>query len=229
MPFFTDNFTDTDTTLLHNHVPDVGTSWTRLWASDANTDFVINASNQCKGDNDVNDGVMYTADASYPSADYDITMTMVTNAATNTSPLFMLVRVQNQENMYAVAIENEPSESSLYKKVTGTWTPLGVAFSKPANGSVCKLEIIGSTLKFYDDGVEIATATDSDITAAGKAGIAGGGGAELLVTTDDLRAHVIDTLSVNDLGTPGGDPEGSLLGGKLIFGGLLQHGVLVRG
>lgn len=28
---------------------------------------------------------------------------------------------------------------------------------------------------------------------------------------------------------PGGDPEGSLLGGKLLRGGLLTHGVLVRG
>jgi len=28
---------------------------------------------------------------------------------------------------------------------------------------------------------------------------------------------------------PGGDPEGSLTGGKLIRGGLLRHGVLIGG
>lgn len=42
--------------------------------------------------------------------------------------------------------------------------------------------------------------------------------------------YITAGLVANDY-TPaaGGDPEGSLIGGKLLRGGLLTHGVLVRG
>lgn len=199
MPIFADNFTDTDGVLLQNHTPNTGTAWTRLWG-DTGVDAEIN-SNQCRSDGTLNAGCMYTADGTYPSADYDITCTMVSMVEQNSRPIFLLVRNQDQENMYGVRLQNNANGCQLYKKVSGTWTALGSLFTRPANGSVIKLEIIGTALKFYDDGVEVASATDSDISAAGKAGIAYGGGAELVSVTDDgSTSNVIDTLSVNDLG-----------------------------
>jgi hypothetical protein len=201
--FFEDTFTDTDGTVLGSHTPTVGTSWTVLWRSDAALDFVI-TSNQCVGESNVNDGVIYTADATYPSADYDVTFTLVSMIELATAPLYIFVRIQDQENMYGVRLSRQVTECQLYKKVSGTWTALGDLFDEPAAGSVCKLEIIGSALKFYDDGVEVASATDSDITAAGKAGLGLGGGAELTAAGDDARAHVIDTLTITDLGGGGG-------------------------
>ena len=199
MAIFSDTFTDTDGVLLQSHVPDTGTSWTRLWGT-TNTNAEINT-NRCRSDGDLNSGVMYTADGTYPSADYDITCTMVTMVAANDRPIFLMVRIQDQENMYAVRLETTASESSLYKKVSGTWTAVGSLFTKPADGSVIKLEIIGTALKFYDDGVELASATVSDISAAGKAGIGFGGGAELVTSGDDgSTSNVIDTLTVNNLG-----------------------------
>jgi hypothetical protein len=207
MAIFSDDFTDTDGVLLQNHTPGTGTSWTQLWQSTAGVDAEINT-NRCRSDGTLNHGVMYTADGSYPSADYDITCTLVSMVGQNDRPIYLLVRVQDQENMYAVRLEATASESRLYKKVSGAWTALGSLFTVPANGSVIKLEIVGSALKFYDDGVEIASATDSDISAAGKAGIAFGGGPELAISGDDgSTSNVIDTLTVNDLGGGGGDPD----------------------
>src|SRR5262245_39276835 len=222
MPFFTDNFTDTDAVLLDAHTPDTGTSWTKVWSSAANAEAEI-SSNQCRSKGSLNNGSIYTADASYPSADYDITCTMVGLVAVNDRPIYLMVRVQDQENMYAVRLETTASESSLYKKVSGTWTAVGSLFTKPANGSVIKLEIIGTTLKFYDDGAELASATVTDHSAAGKAGIGFGGGAELVATTDDgSTSNIIDTLSVNDLG-PAGQPTIRRLGHVNLLGSLIQH------
>ena len=200
MAFFEDNFTDTDGTLLQDHAPDEGDSWTRLWGSGAGIDAEI-SSNQCRAKAFLNNGVVYTADATYPSADYDITCTLVGLVANDNRPIFLIVRLQDIDNMYAVRLETTATQSSLYKKVAGTWSTLGSLFTIPANGSVIKLEIIGDELKFYDDGVEIASATDSDISAAGEAGIAFGGGTELVNSTDDgSTSNIIDTLTVNDLG-----------------------------
>jgi hypothetical protein len=222
MAIFADNFTGTDGTLLDAHAPDTGTSWTRLWGT-AGTNAEINT-NRVRSDGDLNSGVMYTADGTYPSADYDITCTMVTLVALNDRPIYLMVRIQDQENMYAVRLETTATESSLYKKVSGTWTAIGSLFTKPANGSVIKLEIIGTALKFYDDGVQLASATVSDISAAGKAGIGFGGGAELTNSLDDGdTTNVLDTLTVNNLGGGGSAYTQSASGAMTPAGAVLKQ------
>jgi hypothetical protein len=204
MAIFSDTFADTDGVVLQSHTPDVGTSWTRLWGSAAGVDAEINT-NRCRSDGTLNSGVIYTADATYPSADYDITWTDVGLVALAARPMYAFVRIQDQENMYAVYLSKATNACSLYKKVAGTWTAVGSLFDEPADGSVCKLEIIGTTLTFYDDGVSVATATVSDHASAGKAGIGFGGGAELVTNGDDGSvSNIIDTLTVNDLGAAGG-------------------------
>lgn len=54
--------------------------------------------------------------------------------------------------------------------------------------------------------------------------------------TDDLAIDMVDGATGNEADLHieytsggGGDPEGSLIGGKLLRGGLLTHGVLIRG
>jgi hypothetical protein len=202
MGFFSDAFTEDVDTTLASHTPDVGTSWTLLWSdgsgptlrADGDTDSLQSGSAN-------NSGVIYTADATPPSEDYDLAITLVAGVGLAARPFYLFVRLQDQENMYAVRLTQATNGGLLYKKVSGTWTALGSAFTCPANGSVCKLEIIGSALKFYDDGVEIASATDTDITAAGKAGLGLGGGAELVTSTDDANSvWQWDTMVVTDLG-----------------------------
>lgn len=200
---FSDTFTDTGGVLLENHTPTTGTSWTAVWQSTAGDGFVIDTGNVLSCPSNVSDGAIYTADTTYSTADYSISATMNTLSSDGDDPLYMLVRVQDQENMYAVRLIDQGGTNTcqLYKKVAGTWSTLGSAFTPPANGSVIKLEIIGTALKFYDDGVEIASATDSAISAAGKAGLAAGGGAELVNSGDDLNITTeIDNLEVNTVG-----------------------------
>lgn len=210
---FQDTFTGSNGTQLQSHTPDIGTSWTRLYGSAAALDWVINASNQIAPEVSTDNGVIYTADATYSNANYYVEFTLTAQSTSTARPTYALVRVQDQENMYAVLINGGTNTCSLYKKVSGTWTALGSAFSKPADGSVCKLEIIGTTLTFYDDGVSVASATDSSISVAGKAGLAAGGGAELVDSTHDCsNANIWDSFSVVtiDSGQPASKRTGAV-------------------
>lgn len=227
--FFSDNFVEpTSDTVLNSHTPTLGTSWTLLFQDASGPTLGVQASTdtgKCLTAAN-NLGAIYTADVTYPSADYEVQMTITALSSTDNRPLYMMVRIQDVENMYAVRMKNVASGYQMYKKVAGTWSTVGSAVTI-ASGSVVKLQIIGTTLKLFDDGVEVASGTVSDHAAAGKAGLAVGGGAELVTFTDDANSLTeFDTLTVNDLGAAGG-ASGPLIDGHLVKHGILQ-GRLVR-
>ena len=206
-PFFNDTFTEASIdTELSLHTPDTGTSWTRLWSDGANPRYsAIAATDRCKCSTTGNDsGVVYTADVTYPSANYEVETTWVGGSGFATRPLYLIARLQDIENMYALRLANVASGVQLYKKVAGTWSTLGSAVTI-ATGSVVKLSVNGSAIKVYDDGVEVISVTDSSISAAGKAGLGVGGGAELVTSTDDANgSSEWDAFSITDLGGGGG-------------------------
>ena len=154
MPFFRDTFTASVNQNLEDHVPDVGTSWTELWATTPGTGWNVNASlDALTQDNAAAAGAIYTADGVYPSAQYGVTVTVYL-----LYPVYLCVRIQDAENMYAVQLAAEGGGiCQLYKKVSGAWTALGSAFDPPAAGSIVRLEIVDGTLSFYDDGVLVAS------------------------------------------------------------------------
>lgn len=223
---FNDTFTESANTNLQSHTPNTGTSWTRLWGTDASTRNlqVENLADQirCSG-NSGDYGLIYTADVTYPTANYEVQATFITTFSTIT-PLYLLARVQDQENMYAVrlVLSSGGSNAQLYKKVSGTWSTLGSAVTI-ADGSVVKLSVNGTAIKVYDDGAEVISVTDSAISSAGKAGIGHGGGAELVASTDDTRAtNMLDLFSVNDLGAGGTTYNQSTDGGVTPAGAALK-------
>src|SRR3990167_5126433 len=202
---FRDQFAASSNTALESKTPDVGTSWTVLWQTTAGLEVLaMAATDRASPEAGLNSGVIITADATYPSADYAVEFELCILDTATSTPQFVLVRVQDQENMYAVRINDQGGTNTcqLYKKVAGSWSTLGSAFSPPYNGAICKLEIIGSALKFYIDGVVVASATDTDITAAGKAGLAWGGGTVLVNSGDDMDAdNDTDNFTVYNLGS----------------------------
>jgi hypothetical protein len=200
---FNDTFTEGVTTSLALHTPDTGTSWTLLWDGTAGG-FVLQVlaagTVRCSG-NTGNNGLMYTADATYPSANYEVQFTFIATFSTIT-PIYLCARMVDQENMYAVRLVTG-ANAQLYKKVSGTWSTLGSSVAI-ADNSVVMLSVNGTAIKVYDDAVEVISVTDSGISGTGKGGVAHGGGAELVTSTDDIRAFsMIDNFSVNDLGAGG--------------------------
>lgn len=92
------------------------------------------------------------------------------------------------------------------------------------NAKVRDLEVVAAVVRTSDTVVTI-TLTASvtyDITAQETITVTIPSTA-LVTGPTDITATPTFTVDV-----VGGEPEGSLLGGKLIRGGLLQHGVLVR-
>lgn len=211
MAVFNDTFTEaTATTPLQSHTPDTGTSWTQVWQSAAGLDINANyTSDTAIPESSLDNGVVYSADATYPSANYEVQFTLTTLGTTAGTPVYIFIRLQDIDNLYAVRLDDQGGTNTcqLYKKVTGTWTALGSAFNPPADGSVCVLGINGTSLYFKDDGVQVASATDSDISATGKAGLGAGGGAELVTSTDNSStSHDVDNFTVTDLGAGGTNP-----------------------
>jgi hypothetical protein len=203
MPNFQDTFTEASVdTDLPSHTPDTGTSWTDLWHTATTCKLqVIAASDTAKAAQSVgNSGVIYTADGSYPSADYEVSAKIVAGF-TGTNRGYLLARVQDSANMYALRFTTGGSATRMYVNIAGSWTALGLFKTDPVVGDTVKIQIIGSTLKWYINGVLQDTQTDSQITAAGKAGFAMGGGANLAASTDDiLSTSELDDYLVTDLG-----------------------------
>jgi hypothetical protein len=190
---FEDTFTEASNTTLASHTPDLGTSWTRLINN--SSDMAINASTDrldaTLATGSLNDGAFYTADVTYPTADYSAEVLMV-NGSTSDDTNTLGVRVVDADNAYYV-IFNE-SFATLFKKVSGTITELNDAVTVPVDGEVVNLEAIGSSIKVYADDVVILSATDSSLTSAGKAGV---GIADCFDSRgEDVSDQVLDNFKV---------------------------------
>lgn len=213
---FYDTFTEgASDTLLQSHTPDVGTSWTRLYSDTADLDLYAKASTDTLvSEADTSDhGVIYTADAAYPSANYYIETVFTDDDNQTYLKWYWLLRVQDKDNLYAFVIFQGASASKFYKKVAGSWTAIGSGLTMNTdfvNGDRLRIQVDGSTLTFFVNGVEKISTTDSAITAAGKAGVATGGGSALIDSTDDAGTFwQWDNFTVYDLGAVaagGGSP-----------------------
>lgn len=194
-PVFFDAFTGTSGTLLDAHTPDIGTSWTKLLNTGVgDIGISSNAADANIAGYSTSEGGLYTADATYPSANYGATVT-VTDGDTLDDTCTLAVRIQDADNMYAVQFNNDASQ--LYKKVATTWSTVGAAGAGVANGSRVTLKINGTTLSFIDDGSTILSETVTDFSSAGKAGLGFGA---VMVATDDSSTQALDNFTVTPIG-----------------------------
>jgi len=198
---FQDSFTESSDTDLDSHTPDVGTSWTNVWQTSSSAKFVVGGTDgYAENYGNLNDeGVIYSADATYPDANYKVSV-KVNAGFTGTARLYLVARMTDQENMYALRLTTGATATRLYKKVSGTWTAMGSLNTDPSVGDVVTLAVNGSSISYYYNGVLQDTQTDTSLTSAGKAGIAAGGGAELAASTDDTStSSQIDSFIVENM------------------------------
>lgn len=103
----------------------------------------------------------------------------------------------------------------LFKVINGTWTQIGTNITRPANGSVLRLEAQGTTLTCYDDGASVRAATDSALTS-GAAGVAGfGDDASTLLDTWEggnlaLAIYFVAGTAKATTGAPGRTGDGDM-------------------
>lgn len=113
------------------------------------------------------------------SADYSVQVDILTESGGSDSASGVIGRktADSVGTFYLADYYDAPTAGSrqwrLYKFVSGTPTSLG-SYTQNLGASATatvKLEMIGSAIKVYVGGVERISATDSSITAAGRAGI----------------------------------------------------------
>jgi hypothetical protein len=184
-----DAFTELSDTLLQNHTPDTGSGWSRIQVNSAVASFTIESStNRLKPTANVNDaGVIYIEDTSLNHADYEVSMDLLVQD-TSDDNIWLIARYQDSDNFYGVKWTTSTANCSLHKKVNGVFTQLGLTpnIAPQTGASDLTLRVVGNKITVVNGGVIKLGFVDSDISAAGKAGIAGGNIGQL--ATDDFDA-----------------------------------------
>lgn len=183
----TDTFTGTASTALSDHTTDSDHEWDQhpvYYAQSA----CLTAAGRARPS-------ASTASARYRSnwepatADYSVQAAVVAVSATGSAGVCGRLDPAT-DSCYFFRRNSSGGVWQLFKFVNGTSTQLG---SSVGGAGVAKLEMIGTAIKGYVDGVEIISVTDAAVSAKGYAGVqlAGGG--------SDATGHQLDNFSVLDL------------------------------
>lgn len=186
MPFASDNFTGTSGTELSAY----NNLWTKhpSWASGT-----VSVESTRAAGNGAYAANLYTHSASPPSANYSVSVDIYVVSADTTSNAGVVARADTATATGYMCRYRRGTGVQLFKfNGSITATQLGSTVAGDfAVGSTTRLLLScqGSSIKVFKDGVEIISATDSSITAAGKAGLwLAGDGSSVGVHADVWRA-----------------------------------------
>lgn len=189
--FVRDTMTGTNWTDLHLRTGELGATWTR------HPDVNGGSSRWYLYGGRVHSGVWGTmyASGTPASADYDVTCTYRVYTTVSTLNLGICVRMSTTEDTY-YSMYYQAGELVLIKRVDGVTSPALDYYIGSLTGGgtdyTFKLETIGTAIKGYVNGIERVSATDSSITAAGKAGL------RSLASNDAATGNHIDNFVATD-------------------------------
>lgn len=190
---FNDTFTDTNGTALTAHTPDTGTGWTEEERTGTAIQQ-IDSNAASPSANEASVRHIYSAQPDPGTPDYDVEFTIVAMSGAD-DPFFLVARFADANNYYSAGAYNDGT-FKIFKKVSGTVTELDSFSGSFANGDTFKFELRGTALKLYKNGSEQCSATDSDLTSAGKAGFGAG---NAWAANDDVgSAASVDDFSVTE-------------------------------
>jgi hypothetical protein len=205
--YFSDEFDVSDETALSARTPDVGTSWEELISNTRDlyvytyNDWITTQSGSA-----TNVGSLYQANATYSSADYQITGRSAFAGGDRNYTRSYAIRIQDANNMYLARFGSGASGIIIYSRTAGTWTQLGSTSYTPVSdqsvpynddGDILGIRAEGTSISALVNGSVALTVTDSDHSAAGVAGVGTG---YVNVLSDDCGSGIgIDNIIVEDL------------------------------
>ncbi len=163
--FVQDAMTGTNWSDLHLHTGAVGATWTRHTTTSTSRWYIF--------DNKVHCGIPGIIYASGTPASADYSVECDYTRYTNTAAISIAGRISTSAATFYYVYELF-GEIVLAKQINGVITSFGFDVTGlMVNGQTyrLKLEMIGSAIKVYVDGIQKISATDGDITSAGKAGV----------------------------------------------------------
>jgi hypothetical protein len=180
---FHDRFTRSSDVNLVNHTPtEVGQGWVETFNSTTGVVQRVFASVDATGPtgNQTKAGHVYAARPSPSAADYTVQATMqrVRTNTSGTRPFSVLARYDPATHTYyqlSVQAGASTPEIAIRRSVNGSIRTLTSRSDiAPANGHSYRLEVTGSTLRAYVNGVQVLSTTDTAITSPGQAAFAVG-------------------------------------------------------
>jgi hypothetical protein len=192
LSFMYDTFTDTDNVSLTSHTGEVGATWVRNALLDATATAKV-ANNRIITNNGVN-GLWYASGVP-ASADYHVYMDFYAVRNSSSFGAGYLGPTARLATGAATCYYGAYSAGAwgIGKIVAGSFTGLGTPTTMALVAATTyrmDLSVIGTTITLKVDGVTMATATDSAISAVGLAGILG------LPIAADMQAAAVDAVNV---------------------------------
>jgi hypothetical protein len=192
--FVEDSFEDSPGTLLQSHTGLTGATWTVHPTSAGNAQFSSNGSEVESGAQAV-----YTASGGPPGADYRVAARMYFHTTSSAAVTYTFVTGRADETartMYMFGfVYSWVNQWELKKFVNGTETLLASSRERlpsPGDSPLVDLRMEGSTIKGFINGYEVVSATDTDITAPGKAGLRMLTGSAQYAPLADFEATTLD-------------------------------------
>jgi hypothetical protein len=126
---FRDVFTEVSNRELTLHTPNLGNNWTRIYETNINTRLtVIGGQNEIKSIiSPTFQGVIYQANASFITNNHEVKVLCKEISPVDTlnfDVFWLLSRIQDVNNFYAVRFGVQSNDCAIYKKVAGTFTLL---------------------------------------------------------------------------------------------------------
>jgi lysophospholipase L1-like esterase len=174
--FVQDSFTGTGGTLLENHTGETGATWAKNPAALTGS-MALTSTGALRDNTSVQNDSYYYASGTPASADYSVQADFTLQAVpTGTTPNFGVQGREDPtaETFYWALYNYSSTKWELYKRVNGSATLLNnSAVVALSTGRIYTLNLtmVGSAITFSVDGAVVASATDTSITAAGKAGV----------------------------------------------------------
>lgn len=176
--FAKDLFVGSNGTALTSHTPDIGGSWLKVTASPAGA-WVLDGSGHLTNTN--NQFTSYYVNGTPATGNYYVKAIMrASSLLINIDSFpFLAARMDSSAQtlyMFGPSATSTTTDSvQIYKQVSGGFTSLASApytFVINTDYEVV-IEVNGTTIKGYINGVQVLSVTDSSITATGFAGIIG--------------------------------------------------------
>ena len=166
-----DTFAGTNFTDLHNHTGDSGITWARNAATPSARFLLFDGKTYCDTVQGSAGAALYCSAVPF-SADYyvEADITIVTNVGFTGIAL----RMSTTANTYYFGYPDAGGNWVLAKRVNGTITTLDAGGTVSPGTYLVRLEAVGTAITLDVDGVQLASATDSAITDAGRGGVRAG-------------------------------------------------------
>lgn len=184
--FVQDSFTDTDGTNLQGHVGEIGAAWTKLPGFSGNA--TINGNTLINGTSEA----AYYASGSPAAADYAVSADYSWENSSFANLKIMGRADTSTGDHYALHYARSDATFRLQKHVSGSLTTLASGSQSLVNASTFrthKLQLSGTNLEGFVDGVSMVSTSDATITAAGKAGLRLSGAANTRLRIDNFLAE----------------------------------------